>query len=173
MPELAPEPELTAASLGLETTVGEREGAKLWCVPDGVPLRADWYAALIRDIDHLAAKIVRLKDEMEEAIADREMLRRVTADLRAMNEASVSREAAARSEEQEASWEEGAEAVLKFIKGGRFLHDDAPTAQFAREVGVSWNAYGKAAAIRARGAEFPAADEFEAWVKEKHQIGAV
>lgn len=41
--------------------------------------------------------------------------------------------------------EQGQEDVLKFIREGRFLHDDAPPARLAREIEAGWRAHGKAA----------------------------
>ena len=45
--------------------------------------------------------------------------------------------------------EQGQEDVLAFIRNGRFLHEEAPTAQFAREIEANWRSHGKAAVTAA------------------------
>jgi len=41
--------------------------------------------------------------------------------------------------------DKGQEDVLRFIREGRFLSDDAPSSKFAREVEEEWRRHGKAA----------------------------
>jgi predicted transcriptional regulator len=46
--------------------------------------------------------------------------------------------------------EAGYAEVLAFIQSGRFLHEQAPNAKFAREIVKGWEAWGKDAATKAR-----------------------
>jgi hypothetical protein len=39
----------------------------------------------------------------------------------------------------------GQEDVLKFVRNGKFLHDQAPTKKFAEEIEQGWHRHGKAA----------------------------
>lgn len=51
----------------------------------------------------------------------------------------------------------GEEAVLTFVRNGRFLNEDAPSAKFAREVEAGWRSHGKADADAAAEAAVKAA----------------
>jgi hypothetical protein len=84
--------------------------------------------------------------EASARIAELEAAHEITA---AAYHASLHRLAELEAERDKAR-EAGHEEVLAFIRGGHFLHPDAPTARFAREVEAGWKSWGKAQAEKNR-----------------------
>lgn len=160
-----PMSETTAEVMEMETTAEERDLWRRTRQEDEYP--DSTFHKLLRDFDRQGAEIVRLRNMLridgEQHAAAVNAARHEQDERLKVYKAELEKCGNDRAQDQhrlfhvegiiEDQWRAGEEAVLAFIRNGRFLSDSAPIAQFAREVEAGWKLWGKAEADKKRRAE--------------------